>query len=127
MWVATGGHVESTVKIARAGLPIVYAIIGGNPRYFKKLIQSYREIGSEADHASDELKVGAHSWVWIAEDSEQAVKDYFHPTKQVVDAISKDRPHWQELRYEQYLNKLDQMVPCLWEIQIRWQKIDSHD
>ena len=48
--------VESTVKIARAGLPIVYAIIGGNPRYFKKLIQSYREIGSEADHASDETK-----------------------------------------------------------------------
>lgn len=43
---------------------------------------------------------------WIAEDGEQAVKDYFHPTKQVVDAISKDRPHWQELRYEQYLEQV---------------------
>ena len=41
-------------------------LLVGNPRYFKKLIQSYREIGSEADHASDELKVGAHSWGWIA-------------------------------------------------------------
>lgn len=92
LWIATGGHVESTVKIAQAGIPIVYAIIGGNPRYFKKLIQAYREIGSEAGHASQELKVGAHSWGWIAEDGEQAVKDYFHPTKQVVDAISKDRP-----------------------------------
>ena len=40
----------------------------------KKLIQAYREIGSEAGHASHELKVGAHSWGWIAEDSEQAVK-----------------------------------------------------
>ena len=30
----------------------------------------------------------------------------FHPTKQVVDAISKDRPHWQELRYEQYLEQI---------------------
>ena len=86
--------------------PIVYAIIGGNPRYFKKLIQAYREIGSEASHARHELKVGAHSWGWIAEDGEQAVKDYFHPTKQVVDAISKDRPHWQELRYEQYLEQV---------------------
>ena len=46
LWIATGGHVKSTVKIAQAGLPIVYAIIGGNPRYFKKLIQTYREIGS---------------------------------------------------------------------------------
>ena len=106
LWVATGGNVESTIKIARAGLPIVYAIIGGNPRYFKKLIQAYREIGSEAGHADKDLKVGAHSWGWIAEDGEQAVKDYFHPTKQVVDAISKDRPHWQEMTYEQYLEQV---------------------
>ena len=47
LWIATGGHVELTVKIAQAGLPIVYAIIGGNPRYFKKLIQAYREIGEK--------------------------------------------------------------------------------
>ena len=106
LWVATGGNVESTVKIAHAGLPIVYAIIGGNPRYFKKLIQAYREIGSEAGHDDTDLKVGAHSWGWIAEDGEQAVKDYFHPTKQVVDAISKDRPHWQEMTYEQYLEQV---------------------
>ena len=106
LWIATGGRVESTVKIAQAGLPIVYAIIGGNPRYFKKLIQAYREIGRDAGHAEKDLKVGAHSWGWIVEDGEQAVKDYFHPTKQVVDAISKDRPHWQELRYEQYLEQV---------------------
>lgn len=106
LWVATGGHVESTVKIAQAGFPIVYAIIGGNPCYFKKLIQAYREIGREAGYADKDLKVGAHSWGWIAEDGEQAVKDYFHPTKQVVDAISKDRPHWQELTYEQYLEQV---------------------
>ena len=86
---AACGHVESTVKIAQAGLPIVYAIIGGNPRYFKKLIQAYREIGSESGHADKDLKVGAHSWGWIAEDGEQAVKDYFNPTKQVVDATPK--------------------------------------
>ena len=34
LWIATGGHVESTVKIAQAGLPIVYAIIGGNSALF---------------------------------------------------------------------------------------------
>ena len=38
------------------------------------------------------LKVELILWGWIAEDSEQVGKDYFHPTKQVVDAISKDRP-----------------------------------
>ena len=82
MWIATGGHVESTVKIAQAGLPIVYAILVAIRVIFKKLIQAYREIGSEAGHASHELKVGAHSWGWIAEDGEQAVKDYsIRPSK----------------------------------------------
>lgn len=106
VWVATGGHVESTIKIAQAGLPIVYAIIGGNPKYYKKLIQAYREIGSAAGFSEDILKVGSHSWGWIAEDGDKAVRDYFHPTKQVVDNISKDRPHWQELTYEQYLEQV---------------------
>ena len=112
----------------QAGLPIVYAIIGGNPRYFKKLIQAYREIGSEAGYASQELKVGAHSWGWIAEDGEQAVKDYFHPTKQVVDAISKDRPHWQELRYEQYLEQVGPIGAYVCgQSRSGSRKIDSHD
>lgn len=103
IWVATGGNVESTIKIADAGLPIVYAIIGGNPKYFKKLIEAYHRIGLEAGNRKEDLKVGAHSCGWIAEDGEKAVKDYFGPTKKVVDAISKDRPHWREMTYEQYL------------------------
>ena len=40
------------------------------------------------------------------EDNEEAVRTYFHPTKQVVDAISKDRPHWREMTYEQYLDQV---------------------
>ena len=106
IWVATGGHVESTIKIAQMGLPIVYAIIGGNPKHFKALIEAYRRIGSENGFSEDQLKVGAHSWGFIAEDGEAAVRQYFHPTKQIVDAISKDRPHWRELTYEQYLEQV---------------------
>ena len=29
IWVATGGNIESTIKIAQKGLPVAYAIIGG--------------------------------------------------------------------------------------------------
>lgn len=106
IWIATGGHPESTVKIAQAGLPIVYAIIGGNPAYFKPLIEAYRKIGLESGHAEQDLKVAAHSWGFVAEDNQEAVERYFHPTKQVVDAISKDRPHWRELTFEQYLDQV---------------------
>ena len=38
IWVATGGHIESTIQIAEKGLPIAYATIGGNPKAFTKLL-----------------------------------------------------------------------------------------
>ncbi|SYV97474.1 probable oxidoreductase, LLM family, partial [Mycoplasmopsis edwardii] len=44
------------------GLPIVYAIIGGNPFSFKPLVQAYKQVGIEAGHSPEQLKVGAHSW-----------------------------------------------------------------
>lgn len=106
IWVATGGNVSSTVKIAEMGLPIVYAIIGGNPAYFKGLVDAYHRIGQEHGHSKEQLKVAAHSWGFIMEDGEEAVKRYFHPTKQVVDSISKDRPHWTPMTYDQYLQQV---------------------
>ena len=46
VWVATGGHIESTIQIAEKGLPIAYATIGGNPKAFAKLVEVYKEIGA---------------------------------------------------------------------------------
>ncbi|MDQ0222333.1 LLM class flavin-dependent oxidoreductase [Streptococcus moroccensis] len=102
IWVATGGNVESTIKIAQLGLPIVYAIIGGNPMYFKRLINAYHQVGEQAGHKKGDLKVGAHSWGFIADSQEEAVAKYFYPTKQTVDGIAKTRPHWSEMTYAQY-------------------------
>ncbi|MER0123815.1 LLM class flavin-dependent oxidoreductase [Streptococcus sp. ZJ93] len=104
--IATGGSPESTQKIATLGLPIVYAIIGGDPRYFKSLVEMYRKIGRLKGHDERKMTVGAHSWGWIAEDKEKAERDYFYPTKQLVDAISKDRPLWKELTYDAYLKNI---------------------
>lgn len=106
VWVATGGNVGSSIKIGELGLPIVYAIIGGNPLAFKRLVEVYKKYGQLAGHNSEQLKVGAHSWGFIAENAEEAIKKYFHPTKCLVDSISKDRPHWRELTFEQYLNSV---------------------
>ena len=106
IWVATGGNVESTVKIAQKGFPIAYAIIGGEYRRFKGLVDHYKAVGRNAGYSDDKLKVASHSWGFIADTDEEAIKKYFHPTKQVVDAISKDRPFWRPLTFEQYLNSV---------------------
>lgn len=106
IWVATGGNIESTLKIAKRGLPIVYATIGGNPLNFKKLVDLYKKFGKNEGHSEEKLKVAAHSWGFIAEDHNEAVDKYFYPTKYLVDSISKDRPHWQPLTKEQYMNSV---------------------
>ncbi|WP_057490535.1 LLM class flavin-dependent oxidoreductase [Streptococcus orisasini] len=103
VWVATGGNLDSTVRIAEQGLPIAYATIGGNPKDFSQLVRIYKEIGSRHGHRPEQLKVAAHSWGWIEEDRQSAVDHYFYPTKQTVDNIAKGRPHWREMTKEQYL------------------------
>ena len=104
LWVATGGNLSSTVRIAEQGLPIVYAVIGGNPKHFAQLVNAYKEIGVRHGHSPEQLKVAAHSWGWIEKDRQEAVSHYFHAVKQTVDNIAKDRPHWTEMTKEQYLD-----------------------
>lgn len=106
IWVATGGNLESTVRIAEQGLPIAYATIGGNPKHFAQLVAIYKEIGVRHGHSLEQLKVAAHSWGWIEEDNQSAIDNYFHPTKQTVDNIAKWRPHWTEMTKEQYLQSV---------------------
>ncbi|MBM7636381.1 LLM class flavin-dependent oxidoreductase [Streptococcus saliviloxodontae] len=106
IWVATGGNLDSTVRIAEQGLPIVYATIGGNPKHFAQLVAIYKEIGSRHGYSDEQLKVAAHSWGWIEEDKQSAIERYFYPTKQTVDNIAKGRPHWREMTKEQYLQSV---------------------
>lgn len=102
IWVATGGNLDSTVKIAEKGLPIAYATIGGNPKAFGQLAAIYREIGRRHGHDMSKMKVAAHSWGWIEKDNQEAIDNYFYPTKTEVDNIAKDRPHWTPLSREAY-------------------------
>ncbi|MGT2907688.1 LLM class flavin-dependent oxidoreductase [Streptococcus dentiloxodontae] len=104
VWVATGGNLDSTVRIAEQGLPIVYATIGGNPKAFVKLVSIYKGIGERYGHDLPKMKVAAHSWGWIEKDNQAAIDHYFYPTKQTVDNIAKGRPHWTEMTKEQYLH-----------------------
>lgn len=100
--VATGGNIESTIKVAEWGLPIVYAIIGGDPKNFAPLIKLYREVWDKLGHDKAKQKVSAHSWGWLAEDQTKAERDYFYPTKVLIDTISQERPHWEPLTFNAY-------------------------
>ena len=48
VWVAVGGTPQSVVRAGSLGLPLVLAIIGGQPERFAPLIDLYRQAGEAA-------------------------------------------------------------------------------
>jgi hypothetical protein len=60
---------------------------------FAPLIKLYREVWDKLGHDKAKQKVSAHSWGWLAEDQTKAERDYFYPTKVLIDTISQERPH----------------------------------
>ncbi len=47
------------------------------------------------------MPIAAHYWGWLNQDKEKVIKDYFYPTKLLVDQISTERPQWNGMTYEQ--------------------------
>jgi probable LLM family oxidoreductase len=77
IWVAVGGTPESVVRAAKAGLPVIFAIIGGNPAQFKPLFQYYRDVYEHFKHDETKMQVGVHMHCFFGEDSKQVADDYF--------------------------------------------------
>jgi len=78
VWVGVGGTPKSFARAGVLGLPLMVAIIGGETRRFRPLVDLYRESAAKAGHAPESLKVGLHSLGYLAETSRQAA-DEFHP------------------------------------------------
>ena len=62
IWLGVGGTPASFVRAGTLGLPLMVAIIGGDFRHFRPLIDVYREAGRRAGHAPERLRVGVHAF-----------------------------------------------------------------
>lgn len=78
IWVGVGGTPKSFVRAGTLGLPLMVAIIGGEPRSFRPLVDLYREAGRRAGHPPERLTVGLHSIGFLADTSAEAA-DIFYP------------------------------------------------
>ncbi len=78
VWVGVGGTPTSFVRAGLLGLPLMVAIIGGQPRQFAPLVDLYRRAGAEAGHPPETLQVGLHVFGFVA-DSTQAAADTIYP------------------------------------------------
>lgn len=51
IWLGVGGTPQSFARAGALGLPLMIAIIGGEPRRFRPLVDLYREIGEPGTHS----------------------------------------------------------------------------
>jgi probable LLM family oxidoreductase len=78
IWLGVGGTPQSFARAGALGLPLMVAIIGGEFKRFRPLVDLYREAGRRAGHPRELLRVGVHAIGFVAETSSQA-KDAFFP------------------------------------------------
>src|ERR1700752_5066510 len=91
IWVGVGGTPESFVRAGKLGLPLMVAIIGGEPRRFRPLIDLYRETGRQAGHSPEQLTVGLHSVGFLADTADGAAEIFFPGYAHTFTEIGKER------------------------------------
>ncbi len=91
IWLGVGGTPESFIRAGTLGLPLMVAIIGGETRRFRPLIDLYREAGRQAGHSADRLKVGVHSLGYVARTSQEAADAFFPGYARAVASVAKER------------------------------------
>jgi probable LLM family oxidoreductase len=91
IWVGVGGTPESFVRAGTLGLPLMVAIIGGEPKRFRPLIDLYREAGRRAGHGAEKLIVGLHAIGFLGDTTQKAADDFYPGYAHTFTEIGKER------------------------------------
>lgn len=91
VWLGVGGTPESFARAGLLGLPLMVAIIGGEPRRFRPLIDLYREAGRRSGFSAEQLKVGVHMLGYVADTTQKAADEFFPGWAESFTQIGKER------------------------------------
>src|SRR3984957_15969375 len=88
-WIGVGGSPESAVGAARYDMPLMLAIIGGEPSRFGPYVDLYRRA---YEHLGKRVRpIGVHSPGYIAESDEQAREELWPDYKRMRARIGAER------------------------------------
>ncbi|ETK34030.1 LLM class flavin-dependent oxidoreductase [Microbispora sp. ATCC PTA-5024] len=88
-WVGVGGSPESVVRAARYGMPLMLAIIGGQPERFAPYVELYHHALEQ--FGAERLPVGVHSPGHVAETDERAREELWPHYRAMHDRIGRER------------------------------------
>src|SRR6201984_810268 len=91
IWVGVGGTPTSFVRAGVLGLPLMVAIIGGEPKRFRPLIDLYREAGRRAGHPEEKLLVGLHAIGFLGDTTQEAADSFYPGYAHTFTKIGKER------------------------------------
>ncbi len=102
IWIAVGGTPESVLRAGKYGLPVIFAIIGGNPAQFKPLFEYYKKVYDHYGHDKNKFQVGVHMHTLFGDDSKKIAEEYYPVYSTQMDRIGRSRgwPPYQRQQYE---------------------------
>lgn len=89
--LGVGGTPQSFARAGVLGLPLVIAIIGGEPHRFRPLVDLYREAGRRSGHDPQSLSVGVHLHGFVAETQNEAMEQFFPVYERGFNRIGRER------------------------------------
>ena len=103
-WVGVGGSPESVVRAARYGLPLVLAIIGGDPERFAPYVELFHRALTQME--KPDLPVAVHSPGHIADTDEEAAEQYWQHYRTMRDRIGAERG-WPPMEANEFRNEIE--------------------
>lgn len=91
VWIAVGGTPNSVARAAYYGLPLMLAIIGGNPKQFQPFVELYRRTADKVGHPASQQAVGISSHGFIADNSQDARDIAFPAHSAAMSRIGRER------------------------------------
>jgi probable LLM family oxidoreductase len=88
-WVGVGGSPQSVVRAAHYGLPLMLAIIGGDPVRFRPFVELYRQACEK--FGKPVLPVGVHSHGYIGKTDASAREEMWPYYKRTRDRLGAER------------------------------------
>ncbi len=98
-WVGVGGSPQSVVRAARYGLPLMLAIIGGDPLRFTPFTDLYRRALDQMEQPP--LPIGIHSPGHVAATDDQARAEYWPHYRAMHARIGAERG-WPPMTEDQF-------------------------
>jgi len=102
IWIAVGGTPESVLRAGKHGLPVIFAIIGGNPAQFKPLFEYYKNVYQQFNHDMNAFRVGVHMHAFFGDDSNQTADEYYPIYSAQMNRVGRTRgwPPYQPQQYQ---------------------------